>query len=87
MKSAQVGDRVVLESTHAGGRRRTGVIMELRREDGRPPYVVCWPDDGREALLFPGPDSRIEPRGLSLLGAGRPEQRNENRPRVCDGVS
>ena len=41
---ANVGDRVVLESTHAGGHRRIGVIIELRREDGRPPYLVRWPE-------------------------------------------
>jgi hypothetical protein len=56
-----VGDRVVLAGTHVGDARRVGVIVEVRREDGSPPYVVRWLDDDHEALLFPGPDARIEP--------------------------
>jgi hypothetical protein len=44
-----------------GDHRRIGVIMEVRREDGTPPYVVHWLDDDHEALVFPGPDSRVEP--------------------------
>lgn len=58
--NAHVGDRIVLESTYAS-RQRVAVITELRREDGRPPYLVRWLEDGRETLLFPGPHSRIEP--------------------------
>jgi hypothetical protein len=30
-----------------------GVVMELRHDDGTPPYVVRWLDDGHEALVFP----------------------------------
>jgi len=56
-----VGDRVVLEGTHVGDARRVGVIVEVRHEDGSPPYVVRWLDDDHEALMFPGPDARIEP--------------------------
>ncbi len=59
MKAA-VGDRLVLEGTHVGDHRRTGVIIALRHEDGSPPYEVRWLDDGHEALVFPGPDSRVE---------------------------
>lgn len=58
---AKVGDRLVLEGTHVGDRRRVGVILEISHGDGRPPYLVRWLDDGRESLVFPGPDSRVEP--------------------------
>lgn len=58
---AHVGDRLVLEGTHVGDHRRIGVITELRHDDGTPPYVVRWLDDGHEALVFPGPDARIQP--------------------------
>ena len=58
---AHVGDRLVLEGTHVGDARRVGIVMELRHEDGTPPYVVRWLDDGHEALVFPGPDARVEP--------------------------
>ena len=60
MMKAKVGDRLILEGTHVGDRRRYGVVLALRHDDGSPPYVVRWLDDGHEALVFPGPDSRIE---------------------------
>ena len=58
---AKVGERLVLEGTHVGDRRRSGVVIGLRHEDGSPPYVVRWLDDGHEGLVFPGPDAHIEP--------------------------
>jgi len=58
---AQLGDRLVLEGTHVGDPRRVGVVIGLRHEDGTPPYEVRWLDDGHEALIFPGPEARIEP--------------------------
>ena len=60
---AKLGDRLILEGTHVGDRRRIGVVVELRRADGSPPYVVRWLDDGHEALVFPGPDARVESAG------------------------
>jgi hypothetical protein len=44
-----------------GDRRRRGVIVDVRNDDGSPPYRVKWLDDGHEALVFPGVDARIEP--------------------------
>jgi uncharacterized protein DUF1918 len=67
---AIVGDRLVLEGTHVGDRRRVGVITAVRHEDGSPPYDVRWLDDGHEALVFPGPDSRIEPEPVARPEAG-----------------
>lgn len=58
---AKVGDRLVEEGTHVGDHRRVGVIAEVRHEDGSPPYLVRWLDSGHEALVYPGPDARIEP--------------------------
>ena len=59
---ANIGDRLVLEGTHADGRHRVGVITEVRNVDHAPPYTVKWLDTEHEALVFPGPDARIEPR-------------------------
>jgi hypothetical protein len=70
---AHVGDRIVLEGAHVGDHRRIGVIMELRREDGTPPYLVHWLDNDHEGLIFPGPDSRVEPMETSA---------ETNRPRT-----
>jgi len=59
---AQVGDRLLLEGTHVGDPRRVGVIMEVRNPDGTPPYLVKWLDNEHEALVYPGPDARVQPR-------------------------
>jgi len=66
---AHVGDRLVLDGTHVGAARRRGVITHLRHDDGTPPYVVRWLDNGREALVFPGPDARVEPPNGRAHGA------------------
>jgi uncharacterized protein DUF1918 len=67
---ATVGDRLVLEGTHVGDRRRVGVITGVRHTDGTPPYVVQWLDSGHEALVFPGPDSRVEPARVGPAMSG-----------------
>ena len=55
---ARKGDWLVVEGTHVGDVRREGEITEVAHADGSPPYRVRW-RDGHEALVFPGPDSRI----------------------------
>ncbi|MEV6930468.1 DUF1918 domain-containing protein [Dactylosporangium sp. NPDC051485] len=57
---AKVGDRLVEEGRHVGDHRRVGVITAVRHDDGSPPYVVRWFDSQHEALVFPGPDARVE---------------------------
>jgi hypothetical protein len=58
---AQLGDRIVVKGTHLGDRARVGVITALRHADGTPPYEVRWLDDGHVGLIFPGPETHIEP--------------------------
>ena len=57
---AVVGDRLVVRSAHVDGPVRDGEILEVRHEDGSPPYVVRWSDTGHEALVFPGPDAEVQ---------------------------
>lgn len=57
---AKVGDRLVTESNKVDSPRREGEILEVRGEDGAPPYVVRW-GDGHEGLAFPGPDAHVVP--------------------------
>lgn len=59
---AKVGDWLVIEGTNLGDRRRSGLIVAVRHEDGTPPYVVRWLDDDHESLVFPGPAARVEHR-------------------------
>jgi hypothetical protein len=58
---ATVGDRLVQEGGRVDAPRRVGVITDVHRADGAPPYLVRW-EDGRESLVFPGPDARVESR-------------------------
>jgi hypothetical protein len=57
---ACVGDRVVVRSTSLGGPGREGMVTEVERADGRPPYRVRWSDTGDEGLFFPGPDAYVD---------------------------
>ena len=57
---ASVGDRLVVHSTHVDGPVRDGEILEVHGEDGAPPYVVRWDDDGHKTLVFPGADATVQ---------------------------
>jgi hypothetical protein len=57
---ARSGDRLVIRSVHVGGPVRDGEILEVRHDDGSPPYLVRWSDTGHEALVFPGPDATVQ---------------------------
>lgn len=58
---AAVGDVVIVDGRHLGEKRRTGRVIEVRGENGEPPYRVEWDDTGRSTLFFPSYDCRIEP--------------------------
>jgi hypothetical protein len=62
---ASVGDRIVVNANHVDGPVRDGEIIELRHEDGTPPYVVRWSDTGHTAVVYPGPDAHVEHAGNS----------------------
>ena len=55
---AEVGDRLVVESSKIETPRREGEIVEVHGKDGEPPYLVKW-SDGHEGLTFPGPDAHV----------------------------
>jgi Domain of unknown function (DUF1918) len=57
---AQKGDRIVIRGHHIGDADRDGEILEVQGDDGNPPYLVRWSDDGHEGLIFPGSDAYIE---------------------------
>ncbi len=58
---AKVGDRLVVSGHRAGQPDRDCEVLEVRHEDGTPPYVVRWGDTGHEDLFFPGPDTAVVP--------------------------
>ncbi len=57
---ASIGDRLVIKGHNVGDPDRDAEIIEVHGEEGAPPYLVRWDDDGHEGLFFPGPDASIE---------------------------
>lgn len=56
---ATVGDRLHVHGRNVGNPDHLGEIVEVRGDDGQPPYLVRFPD-GHESLVFPGPDCVVE---------------------------
>lgn len=56
---ASVGDRLRVHGRVVGERERLGEILEVRGDEGAPPYLVRF-GDGTERLVFPGPDCEVE---------------------------
>lgn len=56
---AQVGDRLHVHGRIVGVQEQRGEIVEVRGEDGEPPYRVRFAD-GHEGLVYPGPDCEVE---------------------------
>jgi hypothetical protein len=59
MRAAK-GDRLVVKGHRIGEPERDAEILDVRGAKGEPPYLVRWWDDGRVALVFPGPDAFVE---------------------------
>jgi Domain of unknown function (DUF1918) len=56
---AAVGDQLKVKSHHVGVVERSGVVVEVRGDQGGPPYLVRW-EHGEESLFFPGADTVVE---------------------------
>jgi hypothetical protein len=52
---ARVGDRLVV------GTDRIGVVIGVLTEDGSPPYIIKWLNDGHIAMVQPDQYARIIP--------------------------
>ncbi|MFD9740075.1 DUF1918 domain-containing protein [Umezawaea sp. NPDC059074] len=61
---ALVGDRLHVHSRVIGVEERLGEILEVRGEEGAPPYLIRFVD-GHEGLVYPGPDCLVESRTKS----------------------
>ena len=59
MKAA-LGDRIIIATNRLDQHPRDGKVVRLHHADGSPPYDVEWSDTGRTAVVFPGPDARVE---------------------------
>lgn len=56
---ARPGDRLVVHGHSLGAPERDAEIVAVA-PDGGPPFRVRWSDSGREVLLYPGEDARVE---------------------------
>lgn len=56
---ASIGDRIIIRGHHVGEPDRDGEILDVRGDQGGPPYLIRW-DDGHEGLFFPGPDASVQ---------------------------
>ncbi|SDP38562.1 protein of unknown function [Nakamurella panacisegetis] len=56
---AQVGDWLLVHNRTDRQRPRRAEIVDVRSEDGSPPYLVRWLDSGESTLVFPGSDATI----------------------------
>jgi hypothetical protein len=57
---AAPGDRLVIKGHHTGQPERDAEVLEVLGEDGGPPFLVRWQDDGHVSRLYPGSDAYIE---------------------------
>lgn len=57
---ARPGDRLIIRGHRLRGTEPDGEILDVLGDDGLPPYVVRWSDDGHVSTLFPGQDAFIE---------------------------
>jgi Domain of unknown function (DUF1918) len=58
MKAA-VGDELTVKGRRQGDEDRHGQIIEVRGEDGSPPFTVRW-KDGHESVFFPSADTVVQ---------------------------
>lgn len=56
---AHTGDRIHVHSHAVDVPDRIAEILEVRGEDGGPPYLVRY-DDGHQTVIYPGPDTTVE---------------------------
>jgi Domain of unknown function (DUF1918) len=57
---AQPGDGLVIRAHHAGEAEHDGEILEVLGENGAPPYLVRWEEDGHVSRLYPGTDAYVQ---------------------------
>jgi hypothetical protein len=60
MLQADPGDRLVIRGHHVGEPPRDAEILEVLGDDGHPPFVVRWSDDGRVVRAYPGSDAYVQ---------------------------
>ncbi len=60
---ARVGDRLVVDGD------RVGIVVGVPAEDGSPPYIIKWLEDGHIAMVLPDQYARILPAEQPVTAA------------------
>ncbi len=55
---AQIGEQLLFHGKRAGSTDHTAEVLQVRRDDGAPLYLVRF-GDGHERLMFPGTDCQV----------------------------
>ena len=71
---AKVGDFLVVKGTTTERHDQHAEIIEVRAQDGSPPYVVRWLVTDHEATVYPGSDAVVVTASEHAAGvrAGEP---------------
>lgn len=72
---AHVGDFLVVKGATTDQHEQHAEILEVRTEDGSPPFVVRWLVTGHEATVYPGPDAVVVSAAEHSRAAERAAQR------------
>ena len=56
---ADPGDRLVIRGHRVGEPARDAKILEVLGENGAPPYVVRWEDNGHVSRFYPSSDAYV----------------------------
>lgn len=57
---ASPGDRLVLHGHQVGEPERDAEILEVLGENGTPPFLVRWGEDGHVSQFYPGSDAYVQ---------------------------
>ena len=87
---ANVGDYLVVKGTTTERHDQHAEIIEVRSQDGSPPYVVRWLVTGHEATVYPGstwwsspPPSIRRPHDALPRGPATPPQPAQRFREIC----
>ena len=60
MLRAGPGDRLVIRGHRTGELPRDAEILDVLGEDGGPPFLVRWEDDGHVSRFYPSSDAYVQ---------------------------
>lgn len=56
---AHVGDMIEVRGRHVDDLPRRGEVLEVRGNDGGPPYLMQWDDNPHQCIYYPGSDAIV----------------------------